>query len=83
MFNHTTTPVRSAGRLTRMRSALSERREARAARRALETELGRYRTPAEVEDLFAALRTEDDANAEKMRSILFSNLASHQYRTAA
>jgi hypothetical protein len=84
MFNHTTAPVRSAGWLAEVRSSLSERRQARAARRALEAELASYRTPADVEDLFAALRTQDDnPTAEEMRTILFANLGSHQHRMAA
>jgi hypothetical protein len=85
MLNHTTAPVRSYGWLRELRSSLSERRQANAARRTLETELATYRTPAEVEDLFAALRREDDnPTAEEMRSILFQNLqgAAHA-RTAA
>jgi hypothetical protein len=83
MFNHTTAPVRS-GWLTEVRSSMSERRQARAARRALESELATYRTPAEVEDLFAALRTQDDnPTAEGMRTILLANLESHEHRLAA
>jgi hypothetical protein len=84
MFNHTTAPVRSSGWLTELRSALSDRREARTARRTLEAELATYRTPAEVEDLFAALRTQDDnPTAEDMRTILLANLESHEQRVAA
>ncbi len=84
MFNHTTAPVRSYGWLTEVRSSLSERRQARAARRALEAELATYRTPSEVEDLFAALRTQDDnPTAEDMRTILLANLESHEHRIAA
>ena len=84
MLNHTTAPVR-ADWLTGLRSAVVRRRQARAARRLLESELASFRTPAEVEDLFAALRTqEDDPTAEAMRSILFANLENHrQARTAA
>ena len=84
MFNHTTAPVRSSGWLTEVRAGLSERRQARAARRALESELATYRTPAEVEDLFAALRTQDDnPTAEEMRTILLANLETHEHRLAA
>ena len=84
MTDHTTAPVRSSGWLTEVRSALSDRREARAARRKLETELASYRTPAEVEDLFAALRTQDDnPTAEDMRTILLANLGTHEHRVAA
>jgi hypothetical protein len=84
MFNHTTAPIRSSGWLTEVRSSLSERRRARAARRRFEADLASYRTPAEIEDLFAALRTEDDnPTAEKMRTILFANLENREHRTAA
>ncbi len=84
MLNHTTAPVRSYGWMTELRSSLSERRTARAARRALQAELETYRTPAEVEDLFAALRTQDDNPvAEDMRTILLNNLENHRLRTAA
>jgi len=83
MFNHTTAPVRSADWLTGMRSSLVARRRARADRRSLEAELASYRTPAEVEDLFAALRDQDDPAAEQMRTILMSNLRYTQHRTAA
>jgi len=84
MFNHTTAPVRSAAWLTGIRSLLSERRRDRTARRRLEAEVASYRTPAEVEDLFAVLRTQDDdPTAETMRTILLSNLESHRLRTAA
>jgi hypothetical protein len=84
MFNHTTAPVRSYGWLTELRSSMSERRHARAARRVLESELATYRTPADVEDLFAALRTQDDnPTAEDMRTILLATLESHELRTAS
>jgi hypothetical protein len=84
MFNHTTAPVRSSGWLTELRSARSDRREARTARRVLQAELASYRTPAEVEDLFAALRTQDDnPTAEDMRTILLANLETHEQRVAA
>ena len=83
MLNHTTAPVRTNW-LATLRTAAQERRRARASRRALETELATYRTPAEVEDLFAALRREDDNPvAEEMRRILFANLEQRQTRTAA
>ena len=81
---HAAAPVRPHGWLTELRSARSERRRARAARRALEAELATYRTPAEVQDLFAALRTQDDnPTAEGMRSILYANLEQQHVRAAA
>ncbi len=83
MFNHTTAPVRSSW-VSELRSSRAERRQAREARRVLEAELATYRTPADVEDLFAALGAQDDnPTAEDMRTILLANLANHQVRTAA
>ncbi len=83
MLNHTTAPVRWNW-LAELRAAAQERRRTRASRRALENELATYRTPAEVEDLFATLRREDDnPAAEAMRRILFHNLEQRQVRTAA
>ena len=83
--NHTTAPARSNGWMTELRSALSERRQARVARRTMELELATYRTPAEVEDLFAALRRQDDSpTAEEMRHLLFANMqTTHHHRIAA
>ena len=84
MFNHTTAPVRRSGWLSELRVSLRERRQAKADRRALEAELASYRTPAEVEDLFAAIRTQDDPTADEMRRILFANRQTHELtRTAA
>ena len=81
--NHPTAPVRSTW-MTQVRTSLAERREAKAARRALEAELSSYRTPAEVEDLFAALRSQDDnPTAEDMRRILLDNLQSYESIRAA
>ena len=74
MLNHTTAPVRSYRWLTELRSSLSERRQAKAARRAIEAEVASYRTTAEIEDLFAALRREDDPTNDAMSRILFANL---------
>ena len=75
MLNHTTAPIRSYGWFTELRSSLAERRQARAARRQLEAELASYRTPAEIEDLFAALgRVEDEEAAEDVRRILVAKL---------
>ena len=72
------------GPLAELRSALSEHRRARVARRVLRAELAAYRTPADVNDLFAALSTADDnPTAEDMRAILFANLGNHRHRTAA
>ena len=82
---HTTVSARSHDWISGLRSSLSERQQARAARRTLQAELATYRTPSEVEDLFAALRTQDDnPTAEEMRHLLFLNLDRHRHtRTAA
>jgi hypothetical protein len=60
--------------LSGVRDELRERREARAAYRALERDLASYSTPAEVDDLLAALRWQDDAEAQVIRDILIGNL---------
>ncbi len=60
--------------LTSVRDDLRERRAARAARRDLRRELATYTTPAEVDDLFAALREQESAAAEEIRGILAANL---------
>ena len=85
MLNHTTAPVRSHGWLSELRTALRERRQATADRRALAAELASYRTPAEIEDLFAAIRTQDDSpTTDEMRRMLFTNRQAHELtRTTA
>jgi hypothetical protein len=84
MLHHITAPVRINDRLKDLRASWGERRQAKAARRSLEAELASYRTPAEVEDLFAALRRHDDApTAEEMRTILFTNLVSSPHGRVA
>ena len=83
MLNHTTAPIRSYGWVTELRSSLAERRQARAARRQLEAELASYRSPAEIQDLFAALaRVEDSAEAEDVRRILVAKIGT-MHRQAA
>ena len=83
MLNHTTAPIRSYGWVTELRSSLAERRRARAARRRLEAELASYRTPAEIEDLFAALAREEDSEAtEDVRRILLAKVGT-RHRHAA
>ncbi len=54
---------------------LRERRRARAERRELQRELFSYDTPAQVDDLLAALEGRDDAAAEEIRTILSNNLS--------
>ena len=83
MLNHTTAPIRSHGWFTELRTSLAERRKARAARRQLEAELASYRSPAEIDDLFAALaREEDSAAADDVRRILVAKIGT-MHRPAA
>ena len=83
-FNRPKGHVAPHGPLAELRSSLSAHRRARVARRVLRAELAAYRTPADVNDLFAALRTADDnPTAEDMRAMLFANLETHRHRTAA
>lgn len=56
-----------------------ERQQARAARRRLERDLAAFTSPADVDDLLAALDRYDTPEAEEMRGILTSNLH-HHYR---
>ena len=67
---------------SRLRAGLRERRETRAARRALEAELASYTSDADVNDLLALLSHHDSEEAEQMRSILTGNLA-HRSRSSA
>ncbi len=69
--NHHATPTTLWGEL---RDELRLRRQARAARRALEAELASYSTPSEVDDLLAAADGIDSADADQVRSILSHNL---------
>jgi hypothetical protein len=59
--------------LFEIRGELHDRREARAARRALEQELSSYTTPAEMDDLLATLRGQEGPDAEEIRGILTRN----------
>lgn len=67
-----TTPRTLTGQfLAEARDDLRRRRAARAAHRTLERELATYTTPAEVDDLLAAMRGHDDnAENEEIRTIL-------------
>ena len=67
---------------TTVKDELRERREARAAKRALEADLATYRTPAEIEDLLASVDREESADAELIRGILMDNLNSYHSRRA-
>jgi hypothetical protein len=66
---------------TTVRDDLRERRDARAAHRALQRELATYTTPAEVDDLLSALRREDSAANDEIRGILDRNLQ-QRHRTS-
>jgi hypothetical protein len=81
MLHHTTTPTRAHRWFTDLRSSLRARREARAARRRLRDDLASYRTPAEVDELFAAIdRTEDSASAAEVRGLFLAQLGTRQHR---
>jgi hypothetical protein len=67
---------------TTVKDELRERREARAARRALEADLAAYRTPADIEDLLASVDQEDSPEADLIRSILSENLRQYHARRA-
>lgn len=56
--------------LAEARDDLRRRRAARAARRTLERELATYITPAEVDDLLAAMRGHDDPENDQIRTML-------------
>ncbi len=69
--------------LAELRDELRERREARDAYRALERDLAGYSTPAEVDDLLAALRWQDDPESQVIRDILLGNLNRRSSRLAS
>jgi hypothetical protein len=66
-----------------VRDELRERREARAARRVLERELGSYTTPAEVNDLLGSLRGQNDEAVEDIRDIVLRNMLRHSLHRAS
>jgi hypothetical protein len=66
-----------------LRDELRQRREARAARRALERELATYTTPSEVDDLLGVLHDRDDAAAEEIRTIVLRNQLRHGLHRAS
>ena len=67
---------------TTVKDELRERREARAARQALEADLAAYRTPADIEDLLASVDREDSPEADVIRGILTDNLRQYHSRRA-
>jgi hypothetical protein len=56
------------------RDELRARRQARADRKRLERDLSTYRTQAELDDLYALLDTNDDADSALVREILATQL---------
>lgn len=67
---------------TTVKDELRERREARAARRSLESDLAAYRTPSDIEDLLATVDADDSPEAEMIRGILMDNLSRYHARRA-
>jgi hypothetical protein len=61
---------------TTVRDDLRERREARAKLNALRQELSSYRTANEIDDLLGSIRDQDGPEAQQIRDVLLSNLAS-------
>lgn len=74
--NATSYSIRNSARasFSAVRDELRERRQERAERRRIRTELGSYTTATEVDDLLGALRNRDDACADEMRTLLVRNL---------
>jgi len=69
-----TFPIRPVCNLvSSIREELSERREARAAYRALEQELASYRAPHEIADLLGTISDQESPEAEQIRDILLSS----------
>lgn len=57
-----------------LRAELRTRRENRAAHKALERELGSYRTAREVDDLLGTIQYEEGPEADQVREFLLGNL---------
>jgi hypothetical protein len=72
---NTTTSGRRFPALAAVRDELRERRQARAAYRALEHDLASYNTRSDVDDLLAALSDDQSLEAAQIRSILARNMA--------
>ena len=65
---------------TTVKDELRERRYRREALAKLRGDLEHYRTPAEIDDLLAAVDSEDTPEAEMIRSILSENLRAYHAR---
>lgn len=73
------------GLVSTVRDDLREHRAERAKYQALKQELSTYRTANEIDDLLNTIAHEDSPEAERMRSILLSNLpapSTNLYRVA-
>ncbi len=70
MPNRSLAPIRSYEVITELRSSLRARREERAARRRLRDELASYRTPAELDDLYAAARRSQGTVSDDLLSMI-------------
>ncbi len=67
---------------TTVKDELRERREARAALARMRADLQHYRTPAEIDDLLAAVDAQETPEAELIRGILSENLHAYHSRHA-
>lgn len=67
---------------TTVKDELRARREARERLNALRADLAHYRTPAEIDDLLAAVDAQEGPEAELIRGVLSDNLRTWQARTA-
>lgn len=68
---------------TTVKDELRERRENRDALNRLRADLEQYRTPADIDDLLAAVDDEDTPETEMIRGILSENLRSYHARRSA
>ena len=64
-----------------IRQSIQARHEAVAARKDMERLLSVYSTPADIDDILAAVDREDGPQAELMREVLTDNLAAYHRRT--
>lgn len=68
---------------TTVKDELRARREARERLTTLRADLAHYRTPADIDDLLAAVDTQEGPEAELIRSVLSDNLRAWQARVSA
>ncbi len=67
---------------TTVKDELRERRYRREALNKLRSDLEHYRSPAEIDDLLAAVDRQDTLEAEMIRSILSENLRAYHSHSA-